>query len=120
MRIFYAKIGKIVNNIVEVKYKLEDSGEWNEETIKVDIDGSISCKTDIDDATTATVTFAFKGTIYGESIDLSFVATMSPEYRDYIKFSAATINGKNVDLVLLNNLASGLVPMSTLYKSFGA
>ena len=108
---------KIVNNVIAVKYSLDDSGDYLEEPIKLDIDGSLSCKTSTDSGL-GTATVAFNGTICGKEINLSFVATTSNT--EYLKFTAAEINGKTVDLVLLNNVAAGMIPIETLYLLFRA
>ena len=107
----------IVNNKIAVKYRLEDSEDYLEEPIKLDIDGSLSFKAS-GDSDNATITVAFNGTICGKEINLSFVATTSNT--EYLKFTAAEINGKTVDLVLLNNVAAGMIPIETLYLLFRA
>lgn len=106
----------IVNNVIAVKYKLKDSTDW-EDPIKLDINGSVSCKTSADSASTsATVSFAFNGTICGKDIDLSFEAAYTST--EYVKFTAAKINGNDVDLVLVNNVVAGMIPTSTLSNLF--
>ena len=108
---------KIVNNVIAVKYKLEGSDEWVSDRIKLDIDGSLSCKTS-NDSGLGTATVSFNGTICGKEINLSFVATRSNT--GYLKFTAAEINGKKVDLVLLNNMAAGMIPTSAVLGLFRA
>ena len=105
----------IVNNKIAVKYKLEDSEDWVTEPIKLDINGSLSFKAS-GDSDNATVTVAFNGTICGEDIDLSFGATYTET--EFVKFTAAKINGNDVDLVLLNNVAAGMIPTKTLSTLF--
>ncbi len=108
----------IVNNVVAIKYKLKDSTDW-EEPIKLDINGSLSCKTTEDSASNSlTVSFAFNGTICGKDINLSFDASSTST--DFLKFTAAKINEKDVDLVLLNNVAAGMIPASIVAALFGA
>jgi hypothetical protein len=110
---------KIVNNVIAVKYNLDGSDNYLEEPIKLVIDGSLSCKTDgkLSSDSGKTVSFAFNGTICGEEINLSFDASSTST--DFLKFTAAKINGKDVDLVLLNNLITGFIPIRTLYLHFG-
>ena len=106
---------KIVDNVIAVKYKTKDSVDYETEPIKLDINGSLSCKKD-SDSNSGKVTFSFNGTICGETINISFVATWTNA--DFIKFTAASINGKDVDLVLLNNVIDGMIPSDGLYKLF--
>ena len=108
---------KIVNNVIAVKYKLEGSDDWVTEPIKLDINGSLSCKTNSDSKTgTYTATVAFNGTICEKDIDLSFEASVTGA--NLYKFTAAKINDKDVDLVLLNNVAAGMIPLSMVTNLF--
>ena len=105
---------KIVKNEVSVECELKDSEETA--TVKLDIDGSLSVKTENSSDTVTTVTVAFNGTICGEAIDTSFAVSM--ESKENLKFTAAKINGKDVDLVLLNDVADGMTPVSFLSGLF--
>ena len=106
---------KIVKNEVSVECELKDSEETA--TVKLDIDGSLSCKTAVDSASnSATVTVAFNGNICGEDIDISFTVSMTTN--EYPEFTAAKINGKDVNLILLNNVVDGMVPVSLLTELF--